>query len=652
MDASSASFGEERVVLEPSEAISVALRRAEEALEAARNLGERATLAEALVGVARLRFRLGQYEAARALGREALTIAAPNTPVRADAWQVLGNCAAETDSLAEAEVCYRVAADLAREAGYQRAQMAALHGLAVSVYLPRGQFDLALAAEQEVQAIASRQGRPEWLVYPLTALALIYQQSGQREKAREALDELGHLVTTGSIVQGYQFCISAGLYLDQGELEAARTLCAQARSIAEASGEPWLNISVRLGMSRYHRLAGDGPNSRGWADDALAFARRVGYQHEQGKALIERARAAWLCGDETAAEADLRAAVELLERLGAAFDLTRARFLLAALLHRQNHPEAVSVWLEAARSVLKGGYAFLLDQDHALAYSLIVAYLNGPDPLVAQISARCAEYWQHVPPPPLRIITLGRFEVWQGARRVDPRSLRRRYAGELLALLLLAPSHSLLFDQVADELWRDKAPAAAQTLFHQATSALRRALEPELPERFRSRYVLVEGGRVSLRLPPGSTIDFQTFEKHYRAQEWEAAINAYHGDLLPDDLYADWSIVPRERLKRLYLHALLARARQQMEAKHPHEVLAACYRALEIDSWQEEAVWLGMQACLALHDRAGAIRLYQTLERTLRQELNTTPAAPLRRLYEQCTSEDDPQLDVDQEEHC
>jgi len=95
----------------------------------------------------------------------------------------------------------------------------------------------------------------------------------------------------------------------------------RALSIAETIGEPGLNIDTRLGMSRYHRAREDGASARAWADDALAFATRVGYCHEQGKALIEHSRATWLCGDAPLAEADLRAAIQVLTPLQANYDL-------------------------------------------------------------------------------------------------------------------------------------------------------------------------------------------------------------------------------------------------------------------------------------------------------------------------------------------
>jgi DNA-binding SARP family transcriptional activator len=217
----------------------------------------------------------------------------------------------------------------------------------------------------------------------------------------------------------------------------------------------------------------------------------------------------------------------------------------------------------------------------------------------------------------------------QGGKSLDAHLLRKRKTGELLALLLLEESHALTFDQIADALWQDKDVSSAQMLFHQATSTLRRILEPKLPEKFGSRYLEVAEGSVILKLPPGSTIDFLEFEKCCHDQDWEQALQFYLGDLLPCYLYCGWAVAPRERLKRLFLRALLVMAHRRFNAALYRESIDLCHRALEVDPWQEDAVMLAMRAYVALNDRASAIRVYQKLEKTLIEELQTTPQANL-----------------------
>ncbi len=614
-----------------------ALHWAQNQLKAAQASGQTEATAAALVAVARLRFRLGQYETARSLATEALGMLPVHSPICADAWQVLANCVADAESLAQAEAYYRLAADVARENNYPRAQIAALHGLAAGVYFPRGQFDLALTAANEALRLAREHTRIELLVFPQVILALIYQTIGRRQQTLTTLHELEHSCPSGSLVQGYAFCIRGGLALESGELEAARDLFSQARPIAEATGEPWLNCTVRLGMSVYHRLVGNGADAHAWANDALTFASRLGFRHEQGKALIERGRAAWLCEDTAAAESDLTTAIEILQAFGAGFDLARARLLLAAILQQQNSPAVAAAWQAAARAIIEGGYAFLLQKERALAFPLLAAFHTNPDQTLARWSAILLIQLRRVPPPALHVEALGRFVVRQESRRVDEGALRQRRAGELLGLLLLTPQHCLTTDQVAEALFPNKDRQTVQKLLHQATSALRRALEPDLPPKFPSRYLDVQDEHIALALPPDSWLDFAVFEEHCRRGEWEQALALYHGDLLPAFRYNDWAFLPRERLGLLHQRALLGAAEERLAAGSFAEALDASRRLLEIEPWHEQAALIGMRACLELKDRAGALRLYQTIEAALRRDLDVAPCEELQALYRALT---------------
>jgi len=187
-------------------------------------------------------------------------------------------------------------------------------------------------------------------------------------------------------------------------------------------------------------------------------------------------------------------------------------------------------------------------------------------------------------------------------------------------------------------LWPDKSIAQAQPLFHRATSQLRRVLEPDLPDKFPSRYLEVDEGRVRLHIPPGSCIDFAEFEQQVCNEHWLAALALYGGELFPADRYADWTAASRERLMQLYLRVLLIQAQIDYTANDFAATLDRCRRALTIEPWHEAAALLAMRAHLAQNDRPNALRIYRTLERTLHDELGLAPMLELQALYERVTS--------------
>lgn len=635
MDHSSvASLIEISRTLERSGDIGAAFKNAEQALEQARSSGRSAFILEAQVRVAFLHFRLGHYDRARNLADQALALDTADSISHVDAWLVLGNCAAETNDLSAAANNYLHAIDLSRQMGYTRALMSGLHNLATGVYLPHGKFELALAADKEVARLANEQNVPKLYWGALVTIAWIYWLVGQNGLFTTTLDELFRHASPGSLEEGYGHWLRGNLAQESGYFDQALTSYAYGRSIAEAIGEPGLGILVRLGPSRCHRENGNVAAAREWADDALTMAVRAGYHHLQGLALIERGRAAWSLGIAAAAEIDLHTAIAVLQPLNINFDLARANLYLAALLSEQKHLDAKRFWQQAAGLIQTYGYDFLLEKERALTLPWVASGLDSPDPEERKISQMVFNQMQRAAPARLQIQTLGQFSVQVGSRLLSKAALRQRRAGEVLVFLIASPGQTLTSQQISDALCPDKDPGAAVDFYHHAISALRRLLEPDLPDRrFPCRYLEVSEERVTLILPPSSRVDFIEFQQQIRARAWERTIALYQGEFLPMFRYAEWTITFRQQLADQYEQALLARAGECLLIGEAAACLNFARRVLEHNSWQEQAAELGMRAALALGDRATAVKLYHRLEKELDKELGIEPRAELQQLF-------------------
>ena len=123
------------------------------------------------------------------------------------------------------------------------------------------------------------------------------------------------------------------------------------------------------------------------------------------------------------------------------------------------------------------------------------------------------------------------------------------------------------------------------------------------------------------------------FAELVRQGEFEKALELYGGRLFPQDPYADWAVWERERLAQRYLQALLGAAKNALNEDRPDDALMLARKALKLDPWQEQATRLGMEAYLALGDRAGALRLYQALAVRLQEDLAIEPGEELRAFY-------------------
>ena len=625
--------------LEQEGKISEALQIANQALELAQQEKDNEHIAAALVCLAYHQQHLGHYPEARTLAEKALQTAKDLSKNRADALLILGNCSHEAGDLAEAEEHYLDSIELSRQIGYTAALSKSLHNLAACIYIPRGRFAIALAADNEALALQEDE-ESSW--FSLATTGWVYWVTGKREKALQVLARMREVVHPGSLAEGYYFALAGDLAQDSDNPSEALTYYQQARTIDERLGDPALNAELRVGLSRYYRQNNVMSTAYSWADDALAIAHRSGNTDIQGWALIERGRASWGLGNLESAAEDFTAAIDLLLPMQANFDLARAHLLLAALARERGTEAEEQHWLEAASRIISGGYEFLLEQERELVFPILAEFINHPDPQIANLSNRLLHRLSKLPPPPLTVHGLGVFEVKQGKRTIPKSAWRARKAGQLFRLLLLArptPEHggkrySLLREQVIEGLWRDKPPDSANGLFHRATSALRHVLEPDLPDKFPSRYLHVSGGGIFLWLPSGSWVDFEAFEEHFRNGNWSAALALYRGDLFPEDRYLDFAIARHERLHQDAVTAAINLARHALTAKDFNKALEACQLALDWEPWQEEAVLLGMQASTALNNRTRAIRMYQRLAQTLHDELGIEPQQSLQDYYQ------------------
>jgi DNA-binding SARP family transcriptional activator len=623
---------EQSAYLERSGQVGAALECARQSLEVARSDRDPDGMATALVRMGDLHYRMGHFAEVRDLGKQALACAGKESLPRVGAFIMLGNCSMEDGSLGEAETYYQTAADLSRQMGYDQQLVSALHDLAAGVYALRGQFDLAFTAEEEAYRIACQVNSP-FKHFMLISMCFDSLLTGQYQRGKDILARILPLIKGDYSMQGHYAWMSAYIAQIEGDLPVAFELYNQVRPIAETTGDLGLNVFLRMGLSACHQMMGNASAAYDWANDAVSWASRVGTRRLLGRTLTERARSAWLKGDLSAAESDLRRAIQDLSVRQQAYDLARAYLLLAALLRQQNRPDADTAYLEAITLIVSGDFAYLVERERALAFPLVAHYLSNPDPTMQVISARLLAHLASAPPPPLRIFTLGRFEVYSRGRLIQAAAWRRS-AGELFRLLLISPGRSLSREQVIDALWPEKSLSAATDFLYQATSGLRRALEPDLPDKFPSRYLLVEEGQVTLYLPSGSQVDFESFEEDVRKGEWEAALKLYQGEPFAKDRYHDWASWKREQLIQQGLRVLLAAATQSLEAGDAGQALTSCQRILAEEPWQEQATLLGMQACLKLNDRPGALRLYLSLKRCLNEEFGVLPMGELRDLYQ------------------
>ena len=115
---------------------------------------------------------------------------------------------------------------------------------------------------------------------------------------------------------------------------------------------------------------------------------------------------------------------------------------------------------------------------------------------------------------------------------------------------------------------------------------------------------------------------------------YQDALGLYTGDLLPDDLYEEWTLQRREALRQTCLQILLNLARLHETRQEYAEGIAALQQVLSVDKCCEEA-HAGLMRLYALSgQRQQSFRQYQKLRDVLSQELGVEPNHSSAQLHE------------------
>ncbi len=239
----------------------------------------------------------------------------------------------------------------------------------------------------------------------------------------------------------------------------------------------------------------------------------------------------------------------------------------------------------------------------------------------------------------LHIGMLGAFSVALSDEAVPDDAWRLRKAKTLVKLLALAPERRVNAEEAAELLWADREPASARNNLHQAIFAARRALGSTGLDG--GRCLELQDDVISLCPHDPVEIDVIAFEQAAaRAREqrdrgaYRAALDAYPGELLPEDRYEEWTASRREALHELRL----ALGIELAELEAPADPAAAIGRLREVlvdAPLHEPAHRALMRLYAAGGRRQEALAQFQELKRGLRREFEDEPDDETRRLYQE-----------------
>ena len=247
-------------------------------------------------------------------------------------------------------------------------------------------------------------------------------------------------------------------------------------------------------------------------------------------------------------------------------------------------------------------------------------------------------------PWPVRIFTLGRFEVQINAEKLEfSRKLPRKTLLLLKAIVALG-GRDVSEQGLCDALWGDEEGDAARNALSITVLRLRKLLGS-------NESVLQQGGKVSLNAD-FCWIDTWAFEKRLIETQpaGRSSLDLYAGTFLPEDENESWSVPARERLRGKFIHALSAHGEALESQGDLASALQSFVRGTDADPIVE-SFHQGLMRCYErLGRRAEAFSAYRRLKHTLSVVLGIPPSDATQRLFQgmlQRQTDEGPHLSVD-----
>jgi DNA-binding SARP family transcriptional activator len=235
---------------------------------------------------------------------------------------------------------------------------------------------------------------------------------------------------------------------------------------------------------------------------------------------------------------------------------------------------------------------------------------------------------------------LGRFEILREGRNLRADEWPRRKAAALIKYLAI--QKRLVKDQAIDLFWPESDFDSGANNLYRTLHDLRQTLNKSLGEDTSDLLFKFEDGVLSLNeLVWVDALEFEhlcstlTKNQDVRIASLEEALALYKGDLLPDDLYAEWTLTQRESLRRQHRDASLVLSTLYRDARQYDRIFPLLSPLLVYDKADEPVHRELMRAYALAGRRHDALRQYQTCVEALASELDLAPEPETSALYTQ-----------------
>lgn len=258
---------------------------------------------------------------------------------------------------------------------------------------------------------------------------------------------------------------------------------------------------------------------------------------------------------------------------------------------------------------------------------------------------------------PLKIFLLGQFEVLQNNLDLSHKLWQSRQLRGILKILVAARGKPVSCSQILDIIWPNEDQKTAQQHLYVRISQLRKILKYEKHDELIQK---VSGG---YQFGPNNNhefilnherywIDVDEFEhladqgRHELEQNqlqqalesFEKARDLYRGDYLVEDIYEDWTMGERERLRDRYLILITELAETFALLGLYRRAINACRQVLTIEPCREAIYVRLMLYYYYAGEKGKALQIYDQCHQVMTTELGVEPDISTKQLVEQIRS--------------
>jgi len=236
-------------------------------------------------------------------------------------------------------------------------------------------------------------------------------------------------------------------------------------------------------------------------------------------------------------------------------------------------------------------------------------------------------------PYPIKICTLGRFEIIKDDMPLTPPRKAQKKPLEMLKSLIAIGSNGMTIEQMTDLLWQEADGDMSHKSFEITLLRLRRMLGNEKAVRLQGGLLILDRSICYVDVWAFQNLIERIEEYEHKKKTDDAlrlsekALHLYKGHFLPAETQYEWTMSLREHLRNRF-HRLVIKAGSYMEKQNNREnAIEYFQKGLEIDPLCEDFYQHLMLCHQKLGHKAEAVRTYNLCRTTLSTSLGITPSA-------------------------